>query len=98
MTARHLPGAGARRELSMSEQPPVERHVAADRAGKQALRTAHGITEALAAHGSGAEEPVLVRRNGPHRSIAGLQALIDEALLDEALADEPAEEGPPFPT
>jgi len=67
----------------MSEQPPVERHVAADRAGKHALRTAHGITEALAANGADAGEPVLVRRNGPHRSIAGLETLIDEALAGE---------------
>ncbi len=85
----------------MSEEfPPLERHVAADRAGKSALRTAHGITEALAADGAAPEEPVLLRRGGPHRSIAGLMALIDEALADEPPADEaagraPADEAPP---
>ena len=82
----------------MSEQPPVERHVAADRAGKRALRTAHGITEALAANGSGAGDPVLTRRDGPHRSIAELAALIDEALGDETPDDEPPRgDGPRLP-
>ena len=71
----------------MSEQPPpIERHAAADRFGKRALGTAHDISVVLAE--GGPEEPVVLRRNGPHRSIGGLQALIDEALLDEALADE----------
>jgi hypothetical protein len=73
-----------RREQPMSEQPPpIERHVAADRFGKRALRTAHDINAALADEGDGVQEPVLVRRNGPHRSIQGLQTLIDEALEDD---------------
>ena len=68
----------------MSEQPPpIEKHAAADRFGKRALRTAHDITAALADGDAGAEEPILLRRNGPHRSIQGLQSLIDEALEDD---------------
>ncbi|MET0765412.1 MAG: hypothetical protein ABWY29_11135 [Blastococcus sp.] len=67
----------------MSEQPPpIEKHAAADRFGKQALRAAHDINAALA-DDDAAAEPIVVRRNGPHRSIHGLQTLIDEALDDE---------------
>ena len=65
------------------EPPPIERHAAADRFGKRALRTAHDITAALAAHDAAVGEPILARRNGPHRSIQGLQTLIDEALEDD---------------
>jgi hypothetical protein len=65
----------------MTEQPPpIERHTATDRFGKRALRMAHEITDSLADDDAGADEPVLLRRNGPHRSIRGLEALIDEAL------------------
>jgi hypothetical protein len=68
----------------MSEPPPpIQRHAAADRFGKRALRTAHDITAALADGDEGAGDPVLLRRNGPHRSIAALEALIDEALEDD---------------
>ncbi|MGY1753705.1 hypothetical protein [Blastococcus sp. SYSU D01042] len=74
--------------------PPLERHAAADRAGKNALRTAHAITQALAADGAGAEDPVLLRRGGRHRSIDGLMSLIDEALSDEAPGKAPDEEPP----
>jgi hypothetical protein len=84
----------------MSEQfPPLDRHVAADRAGKRALRAAQEITEALAADGAGAEEPVLLRRGGPHRSIAGLAAVIDEVLADDVPAGDVAadEERPTAP-
>jgi hypothetical protein len=71
----------------MSEQPPpIERHVAADRFGKRALGAAHDISVALA--DGGPEEPVLLRRNGPHRSIGGLEALIDEALGEETPKDD----------
>jgi len=70
------------------ELPPIERHAATDRFGKQALRTAHDISVSL---GNGvADEPVLLRRNGPHRSIGGLEALIDDALADDGSADRPA--------
>jgi hypothetical protein len=68
----------------MSEPlPPIERHVATDRFGKRALRTAHDITAALADDGDGDGEPGLLRRNGPHRSIGGLEALIEQALDDD---------------
>jgi hypothetical protein len=80
----------------MSEQPPpIERHAAADRFGKRALGAVHDITVALAEGDDGAGEPVLLRRNGPHRSIGGLQALIDEALIDEALVDDAREDDAP---
>jgi hypothetical protein len=72
----------------MSEPPaPIERHVAADRFGKRALQTAHDISAALA-DDAGADEPILLRRNGPHRSIGELAALLDEALADEELGDD----------
>jgi hypothetical protein len=69
----------------MSDQPPrFERHEAADRFGKTSLRTAHGLTAALVEAGLAAEdEPVVVRTDGPHRSIDGLAALIDAALAEE---------------
>ncbi|MBB3085714.1 hypothetical protein [Geodermatophilus sabuli] len=60
--------------------PPIERHQATDRFGKEALRAAHRLTEALAEVEDAAPEPVLFRRNGPHRSLDGLAALLDEAL------------------
>ena len=65
--------------------PPVERHAATDRFGKTALRTAHDIAAALADDraGDGGVEPGLLRRGGPHRSIGGLEALIDDALDDD---------------
>jgi hypothetical protein len=70
----------------MSEQPPpIERHAAVDRFGKRALRTAHDLTTALA-EDAGAEEPIVLRRNGPHRSIGALEALLDEALQDDERA------------
>jgi hypothetical protein len=79
-------------ERPMSEQPPpIERHAAADRFGKRALRTAHDLTAAMA-DDDGAGEPIVLRRNGPHRSIGALEALIDEALIDEALSDEALED------
>ena len=64
------------------ERPPIEQHAAADRFGKRALRTAHDLTAAMA-DDAGAEEPIVVRRNGPHRSIGALEALLDEALADD---------------
>lgn len=63
----------------MSERPPrIERHEAYDRIGKIVWQTAHALGEA-----DGAGEPIVVRTDGPHRSIDGLAALIDEALADE---------------
>jgi hypothetical protein len=64
--------------------PAVERHEALDRFGKKALRTAHDLGAALAETGHGEPgEPVVVRTNGPHRTIDGLAALIDAALEEE---------------
>ena len=62
--------------------PPIERHEAADRFGKTALRTAHRLTAAMAECGVD-EEPILVRTDGPHRTLDGLAALIDAALADD---------------
>jgi hypothetical protein len=84
-----IPGEQPQPEQMMSEQPPpIERHAAADRFGKRALGAVHDITVALSEGDDGAGEPVLLRRNGPHRSIGGLQALIDEALVDDAREDD----------
>jgi hypothetical protein len=71
--------------MPMSDQHPrVEKHEAADRFGKTSLRTAHDLTTALVEAGLAAEEePVVVRTDGPHRSIDGLAALIDATLADE---------------
>jgi hypothetical protein len=63
--------------------PPFERHEATDRFGKAALRAAHDLTEALADEEGGVPEPVVVRRNGPHRSLDGLAALLDAALAGD---------------
>jgi hypothetical protein len=71
----------------MSEQPPrIERHEAFDRFGKTALRTAHDLTAGLTEAGF-ADEPIVLRTDGPHRSIDGLAALIDAALADEEPVD-----------
>ena len=66
----------------MTDLPPrIERHEAADRFGKIALHTAHRLTAAMAESGA-CEEPILVRTDGPHRTLDGLAALIDAALAD----------------
>jgi hypothetical protein len=59
--------------------PRIERHEATDRFGKRALRTAHDVGAALDEAG----DPVVVRTDGPHRSIDGLTSLIDAVLADE---------------
>lgn len=80
------------------ERPPIERHVATERFGKQALRTAHHLTGALG-DGTGPDEPVLFRRGGPHRSLQGLESLLDAALReDESRASTPPTPGPPPPS
>jgi hypothetical protein len=65
------------------EHLPIERHEAVDRFGKATLRTAHDLTAALAEEDGGPPEPVVLRTDGPHRSLDGLAALIDAALADE---------------
>ncbi|MDD7936831.1 hypothetical protein PHK61_00180 [Actinomycetospora lutea] len=47
------------------------------------LYTVHHITEGLAAAGE-PDEPVVLDRRGPHRSIQGLERLLDDALEEEA--------------
>jgi hypothetical protein len=76
----------------MSEEPPrVAAHEARDRFGKTALRTAHDLTAALAADGRPeADDPVVVRTDGPHRTIDGLAALLNAALDDDEDAHRPA--------
>jgi hypothetical protein len=70
--------------------PPIERHEAADRFGKIALGTAHRLTAAMAESGA-CEEPILVRTDGPHRTLDGLAALIDAALADDEVPGAAAE-------
>ncbi|WP_448628117.1 hypothetical protein [Geodermatophilus sp. URMC 64] len=65
------------------EHLPIERHEAVDRFGKAALRTAHDLSDALAEEDGGPAEPVVLRTDGPHRSLAGLAAVLDAALADE---------------
>jgi hypothetical protein len=72
------------------EPPPIERHEAADRFGKEAIRAVHRLTEAMDVDEDGVPEPVVVRRNGPHRSLDGLAALLDEALAEEDEAADAA--------
>jgi hypothetical protein len=63
------------------------KHLAADRAGKGMLRAAHDITVGLAAAGVDDDGVVVLRRGGPHRSLAGLEALLDAALADDEATD-----------
>jgi hypothetical protein len=84
----------------MTDQPPrIEKHEAWDRAGKAALRTAHDLGAALSATGEPGDEPVVepvvVRTGGPHRSIAGLATLIDDALADAEESGTAERSGPP---
>ncbi|MGY1730955.1 hypothetical protein ACI798_05490 [Geodermatophilus sp. SYSU D01045] len=78
------------------EVPRIERHEAADRAGKAALRAAHDLTEGLSSEEDDVPEPVVVRRGGPHRSVGGLADLIDTALEEnEAVRENEREPGDP---
>lgn len=75
----------------MTDLPPrIERHEAADRFGKIALHTAHRLSAAMAESGAD-QEPILVRTDGPHRTLDGLASLIDAALADDDV-DGPAAE------
>ena len=73
--------------------PP--KHRAMDRAGKAALHAAHDITTGLAEAGVEDDGVVVLRTDGPHRSLGELESLIDAALdeTDEAALD-PAEPNP----
>jgi hypothetical protein len=55
---------------------PLEKHVAADRAGKTLLNLAGAINKAVGAE----DEPIVVNRKGRHVSIKELEDLIDKAL------------------
>lgn len=80
----------------MSEEPPpIAGHEARDRIGKITLQSVHDLGAALTQPGSPAVEPVVVRRGGRHRTVAGLMALIDEALADDEAEDRGT--GPPPP-
>jgi hypothetical protein len=69
--------------VAVADEPPrIERHEAADRFGKEALRAVHRLTEAMDDE-DGVPEPVVVRRDGPHRSLDELAALLDDALAEE---------------
>ncbi|MGY1633029.1 hypothetical protein ACI784_15110 [Geodermatophilus sp. SYSU D01186] len=65
------------------ELPPIARHEAADRFGKAALRTAADLTAAVTDDEDAVPDPVVVRTDGPHRSLEGLAALLDEALAED---------------
>jgi len=60
--------------------PP--KHLAADRAGKAALHAAHDITAGLAEAGVEDDGVVVLRTDGPHRSLGELETLIDAALAE----------------
>lgn len=71
----------------MSDDVPViGTHRAKDRFGKIAVHAAHEISQALAESGEPDDGVVVLRTDGPHRSIAGLERLIDTVLAEE---DEP---------
>ena len=65
------------------EQPPPEKHLATDRFGKTALHAAHDITAGLAASGAEDDGVVVLRTDGPHRTLSELESLIDDVLADE---------------
>ena len=65
------------------EPPPPAKHLATDRFGKTALRAAHDITAGLAAAGAADDGVVVLRTDGPHRTLSELESLLDDALADE---------------
>ena len=70
------------------DEPPVHpKHRARDRFGKEALQTAHEITQALAETGADDDGVVVLRTGGPRPALADLERLIDEALEEEARAE-----------
>jgi hypothetical protein len=58
---------------------PPARHVAADRAAALSLRAAQAISDALG-EDDVPEEPVVINRRGPQRSIAALDRLLADAI------------------
>jgi len=66
------------------EQPTPVKHLATERFGKTALRAAHDITAGLAASGAEDDGVVVLRIDGPHRTLSELESLIDDVLADEA--------------
>ncbi|GEL17489.1 hypothetical protein [Pseudonocardia asaccharolytica] len=71
------------------------KHQARDRFGKEALHTAHGITEALAEAGVADDGVVVLRTDGKRHSFAELEKLIDDALAEDEAAAGGADPGPP---
>jgi hypothetical protein len=69
---------------------PPPRHVAADRASVHSLRIVQHISESLAEAGE-PDEPVVLDRRGPHRSIDALDRLLADAIDEEEAAqrDDP---------
>ena len=82
MTGRPEQGSEPEPESSDAGPPPLPQHVAVDRFGRTALSAAHRLGQDLADDPDDVE-PVVHHRGGPHRSIDGLAALIDEALADD---------------
>jgi hypothetical protein len=68
--------------------PRHPKHRARDRFGKEALRAAHGITQALAEAGVDDDGVVVLRTDGRRHNLAELEALIDDALAEDADAGE----------
>ena len=69
------------------EQPIPAKHLATDRFGKTALRAAHDISAGLAASGAEDDGVVVLRTDGPHRTLSALESLIDDVLADEVAED-----------
>lgn len=84
------------------DMPAVPAHRAQDRFGKIAVHAADRISRTLAESGEPDDGVVVLRTDGPHCSISGLERLIDTALAGEQgsdpAADGPAGPGPSRPT
>ncbi|HEY2763508.1 MAG TPA: hypothetical protein VGJ13_05770 [Pseudonocardiaceae bacterium] len=74
--------------------PEIPAHQAKDRFGKIAVHTAYEISRALTESGEADDGVVVLRTDGPHRSLAGLQRLIDDALADEDAPSDPGDADP----
>lgn len=69
--------------------PEISAHRAKDRFGKIAVHTAHEISRALTESGETDDGVVVLRTDGPHRSLAGLERLIDDVLAEEDTGPDP---------